>query len=168
MIQEMGFSNLATGFATSGPYLVSAVVMVLWGRSSDRSGERIWHLACAWLLCALGLVITAFVHSTSIQLLGLTFAVTGTLTAISQYMTLPSWFLRGPAAAGAVGFINMIVSLAGAVAQPIIGMIKDQTGGYSVSMAALAFTLLLASMLVLAMSRSLAPSAATANVASRA
>jgi ACS family tartrate transporter-like MFS transporter len=76
IVQEMGFSTLATGFATAGPYLVSAIVMVLWGRSSDRTGERIWHLICAWLLCALGLVIAAFIHSTAIQLLGLTFAVT--------------------------------------------------------------------------------------------
>jgi ACS family tartrate transporter-like MFS transporter len=168
IVQEMGFSNLATGFATAGPYLVSAVVMVLWGRSSDRTGERIWHLICAWLLCALGLVIAASVHSTAIQLLGLTFAVTGILTAISQHMTMPSWFLRGPAAAGGIGLINTVVSLAGAVSQPIIGMIKEQTGGYAASMVMLAFGLVLASLLVGALLRGLGPSEAAAKLVSRA
>ena len=168
MVQEMGFSNLATGFATAVPYLVSAVVMVLWGRSSDRTGERIWHLVCSWLLCAFGLVVAAFVHGTAIQLLGLTCAVTGILTAISQVMTFPSWFLRGPAAAGAIGTINTVASLAGAVAQPIIGMIKDQTGGYAASMAMLAFGLVLSAMLIVAFSRSLAPGEAVAKVGSSA
>ena len=168
MVQEMGFSNLATGFATAVPYLVSAIVMVLWGRSSDRTGERIWHLVCAWLLCAFGLVVAAFAHSTAIQLLGLTCAVTGILTAISQVMTFPSWFLRGPAAAGAIGTINTVASLAGAIAQPIIGMIKDQTGGYAVSMITLAFGLLLSAALIVAFSRSLAPSTTVANVGSSA
>ena len=168
IVHEMGFSDLATGFATAAPYLVSAVVMVLWGRSSDRTGERVWHLICAWLLCALGLVTAAFMHSAAIQLFGLTLAITGILTAISQLMTFPSWFLRGPAAAGGIGLINTIVSLAGAVAQPIIGMIRDETGGYAVSMAALALGLLLASLLIMAVSRSLAPAGAVAKLGSNA
>ena len=168
IVHDMGFSNLGTGFATAVPYLVSAGVMVLWGRSSDRTGERIWHLACAWLLCALGLIIAALIPNPAIQLLGLTFAVSGILTAISQHMTLPSSFLRGASAAGAIGFINMVVSIAGAVCQPVIGMMKEQTGGYAASMAALAFGLLLASMLVVAFSRSLSPRPTVAQAASRA
>jgi hypothetical protein len=100
--------------------------------------------------------------------LGLTLAVSGILTAISQHMTMPTWFLRGPAAAGGIGFINAVVAFAGAVCQPLIGMMKEQTGGYAVSMAALAFGLLLGSMLVAAMSRSLAPNNTAATLASRA
>jgi ACS family tartrate transporter-like MFS transporter len=168
IVHEMGFSTLGTGFATAGPYLVSAVVMMLWGRSSDRTGERVWHLIGAWLLCALGLFIAAAVQNTAVQLLGLTLAVSGILTAISQHMTMPTWFLRGPAAAGGIGFINMVVAFAGAVCQPLIGMMKEQTGGYAVSMAALAFGLVLGSMLVAAVSRSLAPTESTATLASRA
>jgi ACS family tartrate transporter-like MFS transporter len=156
----MGYSNLATGFLTAVPYAASAMIMVAWGRSSDRSGERMWHLVLAWLLCATGLLVAGIAQNSVVQLLGLTLAVAGTLTSITQLMTLPSWFLRGPAAAGATGLINMTVSLAAALAQPLIGMVKEQTGGYGAGMAMLAFLLVVASVVVLTLGQKLIPRAA--------
>jgi ACS family tartrate transporter-like MFS transporter len=160
IVQGMGYSNLATGFLTAVPYAASAMIMVAWGRSSDRSGERMWHLVLAWLLCATGLLVAGIAQNSVVQLLGLTLAVAGTLTSITQLMTLPSWFLRGPAAAGATGLINMTVSLAAALAQPLIGMVKEQTGGYGAGMAMLAFLLVVASVVVLTLGQKLIPRAA--------
>ena len=162
IVQGMGFSNLATGFVVALPYLVSAGVMIAWGRSSDRTGERIWHLVLAWLLCAFGLAVASLAQSNALELAGLTFAVVGVFIAISQLMTLPSYFLRGPAAAGAVGLINAIVALGGVVGPSIIGVLKEQTGSYASSLATLAFGLVLSSLLVLAIGRSLAPRASMA------
>src|SRR6185295_18588968 len=104
-------------------------------------------------------------QSNPFQLLGLTLAVVGILTSISQLLTLPSWFLRGPAAAGAIGLINTIVSLAGAVSQPVIGMLREATGGYSLAMAILASGLVLASVLVLALGRAIVPRTSAAKEA---
>jgi len=56
----------------------------------------------------------------------------------------------------------MIVSLAGAVALPLIGFLRVQTGGYAVSMAMLASLLVLSSFLVLSLGRILAPRNAAA------
>src|SRR5207248_1912372 len=41
IVRSLGFSNLATGFVVVPSYLLSMIAMVAWGRSSDRSGERI-------------------------------------------------------------------------------------------------------------------------------
>jgi ACS family tartrate transporter-like MFS transporter len=157
IVQGMGFSNLATGFVVALPYLASAGVMIAWGRSSDRHGERIWHLALAWLLCASGLGVAALAQSTLLELIGLTLAVVGIFTAISQLMTLPSSFLRGPAAAGAIGLINTIVSLGGVIAPAVIGVFKEQTGSYAPAMAMIAGGLVFSSLLLLALRRSLTP-----------
>jgi len=165
IVQSMGYSNLATSFVSALPFLASAVVMVAWSRSSDRTGERIWHLALVWLMCAFGLALASMVQNTLVELVGLTLAVVGILTAISQLMTLPSWFLRGPAAAGAIGLINTIVSLAGAIGQPVIGILREQTGSYSVAMAVLAFGLVLSSLLVLALGRTVVPQTSAAKEA---
>ena len=54
IVQEMGFSNRATGFVVALPYVASMGAMILWGRSSDARGERTWHLALALLLVAGG------------------------------------------------------------------------------------------------------------------
>jgi len=165
IVQGMGYSNFATGVVSALPFLASAGVMIAWSRSSDRTGERIWHLVLAWLLCAFGLALASLLQSNPFQLLGLTLAVVGILTSISQLLTLPSWFLRGPAAAGAIGLINTIVSLAGAVSQPVIGMLREATGGYSLAMAILASGLVLASVLVLALGRAIVPRTSAAKEA---
>ena len=54
-MKGFGLSNLATGFVTAIPYACRAVAMVLWGRRSDRTGERLWHTALAALVAAAGL-----------------------------------------------------------------------------------------------------------------
>jgi MFS transporter, ACS family, tartrate transporter len=157
IVQGMGFSNFATGFVVALPYLASAGAMIAWGRSSDARGERIWHLVLAWLLCAFGLAVASLAQSTVLELFGLTLAVVGIFTAISHLMTLPSLFLRGPAAAGAIGLINAIVALGGVVAPPVIGVLKEQTGSYAPAMALIAGGLVISSSLVLTLRRSLAP-----------
>ncbi|HYM16964.1 MAG TPA: MFS transporter [Micropepsaceae bacterium] len=157
IVQEMGFSNFATGFVVALPYLASAVVMIIWGRSSDRSGERIWHLIFAWLLCAFGLLVGSFAQNHAVQIGGLTLAMVGIFTSITQLMSLPPLFLRGPAAAGGIAVLNTVVSLGGVVAPPVIGMLKEQTGSYGLSMIMIAVGLALSSALVRAFVRDVTP-----------
>ncbi|MCB8829525.1 MFS transporter, partial [Escherichia coli] len=56
MIKAMGFSNTQVGFITALPYLVSAIAMLLWGRHSDKTGERVWHVAIAAAVSAIGFI----------------------------------------------------------------------------------------------------------------
>ena len=159
IVQDMGFSTAATGFVVAAPNLAAAVFMVFWGRSSDKRNERVWHLVLPWLLCATGLAIASATQVTAVALFGLTFAMMGILTAILQLFTLPSMFLRGPGGAGAAGLINSLVSLGGATGPAVVGLVKQQTGGYAPAMAMIAFGLLLSSALVLSIRRSLVPTA---------
>ena len=54
MIKAMGFSNLETGFIVALPYLLAMAAMVALGASSDRSGERVGHVAFGAFAGALG------------------------------------------------------------------------------------------------------------------
>jgi ACS family tartrate transporter-like MFS transporter len=54
IVQSMDFSNFATGYVVALPYLAAIAAMILVGRSSDKRNERIWHVALAWLVAALG------------------------------------------------------------------------------------------------------------------
>ncbi|MBV9905579.1 MAG: MFS transporter, partial [Alphaproteobacteria bacterium] len=63
IVKGMGFTNIETGFIVAAPYLVSMIVMVLWGISSDARGERVWHIATAAAIGAVGLVGVALFHS---------------------------------------------------------------------------------------------------------
>ena len=53
ILKAFGLTNLQTGFVNSIPYGIATVLMVLWGRHSDKTGERRWHTAIALLLAAL-------------------------------------------------------------------------------------------------------------------
>jgi sugar phosphate permease len=55
ILKALGLTNLQTGFVNSIPYGIATVLMILWGRHSDRTAERRWHTAIPLLLAAFGL-----------------------------------------------------------------------------------------------------------------
>src|SRR5262249_33829921 len=59
IVQAMGFSNLATSFLVALPFAATMVAMFLWGRSSDASGERIWHVAIPAVVAMTSLLIAS-------------------------------------------------------------------------------------------------------------
>jgi ACS family tartrate transporter-like MFS transporter len=153
IVQAMGFSAQATGFIVVPPYALSVVAMILWGRSSDRRGERIWHVASAALLAAAGLIAASLIHSDHFVLLGLTVAIVGIGSTLGPFWGLPSSFLGAMGAAGGIAFVNSIGSLGGFLAPTVIGMLKEQTGDYTAAMVVLAMGLLVSTGIVLALGR---------------
>ena len=55
IVKSFGLGNVETGLLNSIPYGFASLAMVLWGRHSDRTAERRWHLALSFLILALGL-----------------------------------------------------------------------------------------------------------------
>lgn len=157
MVQGIGFSTTATGFVAAIAYLASAALTVVWARSSDIRDERIWHAVGPWLLCAAGLQLASIAHTASLQVFGLSLAVVGVFVSAPQFMLLVSWFLKGPAAAGAIALLNSAVSLGGIAGPSLIGILRQGTGSYAPSMVFIGAGLVLASLLVLAIGRSVAP-----------
>ncbi|NBW68493.1 MAG: hypothetical protein EBR47_07380, partial [Betaproteobacteria bacterium] len=47
---------IKVGLLSMIPWGISAVVMVLWGAHSDKTGERRWHVAGSLLLTVTGLI----------------------------------------------------------------------------------------------------------------
>ena len=163
IVQSMGFSNLENSLIVSPmPYLFAMIAMIWWGQSSDRSGERIWHVVLPTLLAALGFVIGAASTSDLVVLIGITLVIIGLDAVIGPFWSLPSSFLRGPAAAGGIALINTFGTGAGGFIGPyIIGHFREATGGYSMSMAVLAVGLLFTCVIVFAFSRTIAPRTAS-------
>ena len=153
IIQSMGFSNRATGFVAAVPYIAAMGAMIFWGRSSDARGERIWHIALAYLLVAVSFAGVYLIQTHAFVLLALTAGVAGVYSAFGPYYSLPSSFLGSSAAAGGIAIINSIASVSGLVAPLFIGIIKEQTGGYAASMAILATMEVMAALAILTLGR---------------
>jgi len=155
IVQAMGFSAQATGFVIAPPYLISAAAMILWGRASDRAGERVWHHASAAFLAAAFLAMASMSHNYLLLLLMLTVGMLGMHATFGPFWGIPTSFLGDKAAAGGVAFINSIGSLGGFLAPFYMGLLKEHTGGYGAGLALLGFELLASGLIVLALSRTL-------------
>ena len=132
--------------------------MILWGRSSDRRGERIWHAAIPALFAAVAFATASVAQNDTVVLLALACSGIGLSSALSPFYGLPALFLSGPAMAGGFALISAIASLLGGFAgQYLIGAIREETCGYAVVLAVLSAALLLSAIIVLALGRSVAP-----------
>ena len=155
IVQAMGFSNLATGFLVALPFIASMIAMVLWSRSSDRTGERTWHVAIPVLAATAGLLAASVAPVNLIVFLGLTVALMGVMAFQGPFWTLPPMFLGGTAAAGGIAFINTIGTGGGGFLGPYItGILREATGDYSLGMAVLALAPLVSAVIVLALKKS--------------
>src|SRR5215471_3196311 len=155
IVQAMGFSNRATGFVTALPYMLGMGAMILWGRSSDVRGERVWHVALPTLLAATGFITASLAQSDMVVLVALALAVAGMLATFGPIYSLPSSFRGGPALAGGIALFNAIDSLGGFFGPVIIGVLKEKTGNYSASMAALGFAMVISAATVVALGRAM-------------
>jgi ACS family tartrate transporter-like MFS transporter len=158
----MGFSNLATGFVVALFFAVAMLVMNLWGQSSDKRAERFRHVALPMFVAALGFIVASMAESEPLELAALFVVVSSVSAAMGVYWSIPSSFLRGPAAAASIAVANCFSSLGGFLGPFVIGVLKERSGIYASSMAALALGLVLGACIVLAMSRSLTTRATAA------
>ena len=153
IVSDMGFSPLRTGLIVAVPYAATIAVMIWWGHSSDRSGERINHTGLPLLVAAAAYAGAAYAPNDEVSLLSLSIAVMALYSALSPVSSVPLTIFGGPAAAGAMALVFAISSLGAFFGPTIIGALRQQSGNYSSSMAALALVLAGAGGLVLAMGR---------------
>jgi predicted MFS family arabinose efflux permease len=116
-------SNFQIGLLTALPHLCAIVAMSLVGVSSDRSGERRWHLAGSALTAAGGWSLVAWGPSPPVVLLGLCIAQAGMMSMLPVFWTLPGRFLSGVAAAGGIALINSVANIGGFFGASILGQL---------------------------------------------
>jgi len=154
MISGLGFSHFQTGLLVALPYVVAMAAMVLVGLSSDRHGERVFHVAGSALLGALGLFAAGLFSNPLLLILAFCIASTGIYAALAVFWTLPTAILRGMAAAGGLALLNSFSNLGGYFGPALMGWAKQQTGSYSFGLDVLAGFLLLAAISVILIGKS--------------
>ena len=130
IIKPFNLSPLATVGALAIPYAVGAVGMVLWVKHSDQTAERKMHTAIPAFVACLGLALVPVVADPTLKVVMLCVASLGIFAMLPVFWTLPTAFLTGTAAAGGIALVNSIGNLSGYVGPQVIGVLKDQTGGY--------------------------------------
>jgi ACS family tartrate transporter-like MFS transporter len=138
-----GLTNFEVGLIAMIPYAVATVAMVLWGKSSDRTGERQKHSAIPLLIAGIALALTGAVANPTVAMALMSITLAGLYAFKSPFWSLPGLFLSRSTAAVSIAAINSIGNLGGFAGPYAIGTIKDWTGSAYGGLLVLAGLLLL-------------------------
>jgi ACS family tartrate transporter-like MFS transporter len=124
----LSISNVVVAALPSYGAILVGLLVVSW--SSDRRGER-WLHTCVPLFWGAGVLVLTMLARANFVLTIVLFAlaVLGVRSYLAPFYALPRLFLAGPAAAGAIGFINAIANLGGFFGPKVFGKLAKQTGG---------------------------------------
>ena len=145
-----GLSDMAVGLVSAIPWIAASFGMVLIGRSSDRTGERRWHVALSAFTGAVGLVAAGFLDAPALQLAALSLAAVGIWGAMGPFWAMSSEFLSGTGAAAGIALINSIGNLGGFLGPYLVGLIRSRTDNFSLALFALALGPLIGCLVTLA------------------
>lgn len=143
-LSDMG--DFAVSAISAIPYALASIGMIIIGVSSDRSGERIMHIAIPSALAAVGFAASAFLTTPLPGMIALSLGAFGAISTRGPFWTLPTRFLAGSAAAGGIALINTFGALSGFVAPFAVGVVRDLTGGFTGGLLFLAAMLLVATI----------------------
>ncbi|WP_239143001.1 MFS transporter [Variovorax sp. WS11] len=130
MIQSLGVKSMQTiGLISAVPYAFAALAMILYGRSSDKRGERRWHYAVAVAVGGVGLALTSWTTTdmwVSVALISI--AVAGSVSALPVFWAVATTELSRQSTAAGIAIITSLGNLAGLACPYILGVIKQTTG----------------------------------------
>ena len=153
IVKGFGLSNFGAGLLNSVPYGFASVAMILWGRRSDRVGERRWHLAIPFLILAAGLMGGTLLSGLVPVVCALTVAAMGVYMLKGPFWALATEQLPPVTAATSIAAINAVGNLGGFLGPYLIGTIKDATGSFTLSLLPLIAFALLSAVLSLVTGR---------------
>jgi MFS transporter, ACS family, tartrate transporter len=154
LVKSFGLSNFNTGLVNAVPFGIAAVWMILWGRSSDRSGERVWHNALPLGWMALAMVATFWATGSLWAMIPLlTLIAAGTYASKGPFWALSSEWLGAGAAAAGLAQINALGNLSSFFFNYMIGWIKDETGSFPLALMPIAAVAVIGVVCVLVIGR---------------
>ncbi len=153
LVKPFGLTNFETGLVNAIPFAIAAVLMILWGHNSDRTGERVWHnaLPLAWMVAAMVAIFWARSLWTIIPLL--TLVAAGTYCSKGPFWALSSEWLGAGAAAAGLAQINALGNLSAFFFNYLIGWIRDETGSYAAALMPIAIVATIGTICVLVIGR---------------
>ncbi len=150
VLRETGLSIGVVGLLAALPYLLGAVAMMVVARSSDRLGERKWHMIAATTASGLALIV---LHLSGAGLFGtillLSLAIGCFLGRFGPFWTLPTEVLPPAVAGVGIGLINGAGNLGGTVGPYFFGAVRTWTGTFSLALAVGGISLILSSIVAL-------------------
>ena len=147
VMSKYSISDVA--FVSAIPPTIAILVLLAWGRSSDRTRERVWHTIAAFVVAAVGWMLVGYATGPEIRFFGLVLCAIGAWCGMTIFWTLPPLLLPERTRPTCIAFINSIGLLASALTPSIIGILRDRTGNFTIGVSYSTFVLVIAIALIL-------------------
>jgi MFS family permease len=151
IVKGFGVSSSMVGLITAVPYVVGAASMIVWARLARKARNRMPYVIGALMLAAVALSISVTLDAPLLKMIAITVTVASILSFQATFWAIPSGFLTGRAAAGGLALIVSIGNLGGFAGPYLIGLIRDITHNFAMSLLTVSAILLLGSLVMLAL-----------------
>jgi MFS family permease len=145
-LKGQGFTAPQYGLLFAVPYVVTAIIMIVNSRHSDKTHERRGHVAAVYILSGTSLILSVLTRDhfwVSYGLLCL--AIPGPFAALAPFWAIPSETMPRPVLGAVFGLVNAIGNIGGYAGNYIVGWLSNKFHS-----TAAGFALLGAGMLVCA------------------
>jgi MFS transporter, ACS family, tartrate transporter len=153
MVQSLSshFTTMQVGLITAIPYLLGAIALVVNGRNSDKTGERIFHTAFGAILGGLGFIGAALTfNNPTISIMMICISAIGVYAYSGPYWAITTAVDPRIAAVG-LGIVNAIGNFGGFFGPYAIGWMSDATQSKTLAMYFLAVVLILTGLVVISL-----------------
>jgi ACS family tartrate transporter-like MFS transporter len=148
-----GLPNFLLGLLSTVPYLAAALLMVLIGTHSDRTGERRWHIAFSAFAGGVALAVSGFSPGIAISVSCFAIALSASSSMAGPFWAMASGSFTAAAAARSIALINAIGNLGSGFGPYWIGQLRHTTGSFRAGLLSVAAMLTLAGLIVLFLDR---------------
>lgn len=119
------------GLLSALPWIGVAIGIYANAAHSDRTGERYWHVAAPALLAAASLLVAWVAGPGVLAALSLALAGLGLGGAQGAFWAIPTQLMSRSSMGVAVVAINILGSAGGAVMPTLMGIAREQSGGFA-------------------------------------
>jgi ACS family tartrate transporter-like MFS transporter len=137
IINDFGLTTFQTGLVSAIPFVFGSIAMIVWGRRSDRTGERVWHTVAAAWVAAAGLAACFWITSPVLSLVALSVAAAGIYAVKGPFLSSVSESFSTRHAAVGIALVSSLGNLSGQFAPWMVGVIRDNTGQFQPALLAL-------------------------------
>jgi MFS transporter, ACS family, tartrate transporter len=124
-------SNVGVGLILAAISAVTILAMLLNGYHSDRTGERVIHIAAPLSLMAVGFAGCALLRQPALAIIALALVPLGHCASYGPFWSIPTQFFTGPAAAAGIALVTMVANVGSFLGPTLIGILKSQTGTHT-------------------------------------
>jgi MFS transporter, ACS family, tartrate transporter len=134
IIKSHGLTNLEAGLLNSVPYGAAVIAMLVWGRMSDMSRNRLFYTLVPLVLVSAALASVGAIDALPVVILALSVAVMSTYAFKGPFWAFVSENFAPGEAAVVLAHVNAIGGLGSFFGSWSFGLVKGATGSYALGL----------------------------------